>query len=88
MLSTPFVLDFFVTALLFIICLFITVGFQVVSLSLKEFFQKPAPPTPVKAQVAPTTDTPKPRRKRKRKPVRSIEIDPDEIDRIYVKKFF
>ena len=30
--------------------------------------------------------TPKPKRKRKRKPVRSIEINPEEVDRIYVKK--
>lgn len=64
----------------FLLSLFIVVGIKWLSFFIKEhFYQKPVEvlePPPIK-------------RKRKRKtptPVRSIEIDPQEVDRIYVKK--
>ena len=70
---------------LFAFCLFLVVGAKTVINALKIRFIKPTEeplPTPKKPQ--------KPRKKTVRKktvvPFRSIEINPEEIDRIYVKK--
>ncbi len=66
-------------AALFLICLIFVVGVKVIYLSVKKYISagKPAPAPQVRKPKAP----PKPR-----KPIRSIEINPEEVDRIYVKK--
>ncbi len=78
---SPF-LGFSCTLALFLICLFIVGFIKAVYLSIKSRFYKP--------QVITKSCT----KKRKKKtisqkpptPIRSIEINPEEIDRIYVKK--
>lgn len=76
-------LGFLFTATLFAICFFTVVGIKLVLITLKNRFEKPSPPP----------EQPKPKRKysARKKPastsaVKSIEINPDEIDRIYVRK--
>ena len=70
---------------LFAFCLVIVVGIKTVIKALKIRFIKPT------EEPLPTPKAPrKPRKKSVRKktvvPFRSIEINPEEIDRIYVKK--
>ena len=62
--------------LMFFICLFLVVGAK---MCLIRFNQNKM----VKKQANTPVPTKKPRAK---KPVRSIEINPEEVDRIYVKK--
>ncbi len=87
LLNSPFILDFIATTSLFAICLFLVVGAKVVLSSIKSFLKRPEPVT----RNAPEP-TPKPTEKLKaprrytKKPIRSIEINPEEVDRIYVKK--
>ena len=84
-----FIIGFLYTLALFILCLISVVGTRSLFFSLNNYLKeklvkKPPPcPEPIKKSV------------RKRKPkqtsnsvnaVTSIEIDPDKIDRIYVKK--
>ncbi len=76
-------LGFVFLVLFFALSIIIAVGGKMIFTVLKklsgekEQIQTPPPPQPVR----------KPRRKRPApKPVRSIEINPEEIDRIYVKK--
>lgn len=63
--------------------LFVVIGCKIAHNALKQFFEREEPKT-----AAPPPDPVKtPRVKRsKTKPIRSIEINPDEVDRIYVKK--
>lgn len=87
LLNAPFILDFIATATLFALCFFIVVGAKVFLSSIESISTKPKPI----AQNA-TSTTPKQPEKHKtvrrlpKKPIRSIEINPDEVDRIYVKK--
>ena len=76
-------LGFLFTATLFAICFFTVVGIKLVLITLKNKFK----------DTSATIEPPKPRRKptQKTKPksvsaVKSKEINPDEIDRIYVRK--
>ncbi len=78
-------LGFFCTLGLFFLCLFFVAGVKIIFLRLKDKFfpKKPKPiepptPTVVKRQIRKPRTIPK--------PVRSIEIDPEQVDRIYVKK--
>ena len=62
----------------FVISVFLVVGVKSVYLFFKlKFIEKVVPPVPAKAQA---------KKRRKRKPVRSIEINPEETTRIVVKK--
>ncbi|MBR5192567.1 MAG: hypothetical protein IKW33_04070 [Clostridia bacterium] len=68
--------------LLFAFCTILVIGAKVVFLCVKNYFAKPVP-----------KEKPKPKRRKPRTikpkstiPNRSIEINPDEIDKIYVKK--
>ena len=61
---------FLCTLTLFAVCFLIVLGGKVVFLTVKRYLAVEQP-----TKVAP-----------QRKPIRSIEIDPFEIDRIYVKK--
>ncbi len=81
-----FFLGLICTGGLFALSLLLVVGGKMVILSFKEkYFPKPKEqesPPPPKATVV---------RRRKKptsvaKPVRSIEIDPEQVDKIYVKK--
>ena len=76
-----FLNGFLYTATLFLICLIFVVGVKAILIFMRaDLKDKPAPPQK-KATPKPTKHTAKPV-----KPVRSIEINPEEIDRIYVKK--
>lgn len=83
-LSIPsYVAGPFFLIILFALCALAVIGAETALRAIKKKFAKPEPkPEPPK--------TPRPRRARtatvKPKAVRSIEINPEEIDRIYVKK--
>ena len=85
---SSFVIGLLCTGSLFATCFLLVVGFKAILYAVKERLVKPqqAPPEP---EVKPIK---KAQKKRKRKPtsipkpVRSIEIDPEQVDRIYVKK--
>ncbi len=64
----------------FCLCLFLVVGFRMVVIYLRQFFDKSQP---VKQAEKPATPA-KP--KRKAKQIRTIEINPEEINRIYFRK--
>ena len=80
-MSSYFLTDFLYTILFFIVSYAIVVVTKAVCLAIKEKYF-----TELEQEVA----QPKPRKKQKRKetpkPVRSIEIDPEQVERIYVKK--
>ena len=78
---SPF-LGFSCTIVLFLFCLFIVGFLKVIYLSLIDRFFKPqiAKKRQYKKRKKTNASTPTP------KPIRSIEINPEEIDRIYVKK--
>ena len=79
-LLSSFLAGFLSTAFLFVISVIIALGIKTLDLLIKELAEeKPSPESKPK----------KARRKKRRKttaPQRSIEIDPSQIDRIYVKK--
>ena len=72
---------------LFALSVLIVLGTKIIYLYIKQYFPK----APIKT-IAPARKEPSPtKRKRtprtiKSVPVRTIEIDPNEVDRIYVKK--
>ena len=81
-----FTLGFICTCALFAFSFLTVIGFKTVVVYLKKFLPQPSVSTPPQS---------KPKRQRKKRkaeqpkpptPVRSIEIDPQQIDRIYVKK--
>ena len=78
-----FMLGFLSLSLLFFLCLFVVLGGKICYLSIKNYFYdkyftpKKAPTPPRHAQEKKPRPTPK--------PIRSIEINPNEVDRIYVK---
>jgi len=75
--ASPF-LGFCCVVLLFIVSLIVVLGVKVIILGIKQLYYKFNPPPKPQPKAA--------RPKRKREPVKSIEIDPNEVDRIYVKK--
>ncbi len=83
---TNFILGLLSTGGAFILSLLLVVGGKMLYLSFKEKF------IPQKSQpFAPPPKAPVIKRRKKKsapipKPVRSIEIDPEQVDRIYVKK--
>ena len=82
---TSFTLGFLCTSCLFALCFLITIGAK----TLLNLFENILPQ---KQPISQEVELPKPKRKRKPKTqkhskiIRSVEIDPSEIDRIYVKK--
>ena len=79
-LLVPIFTGFLLIAFLFALSLFIVVGAKYVYYWLCQAFGKQ---TAVCQKQPPSTPKAPPK---KRKPIRSIEINPDEVDRIYVKK--
>ena len=85
---SSFILGFLATLMLFLLCLFFVAGIKAFYLALTRKFDKPSAPPKTEPQA------PNPKRHyRKKQPVeptpqavRSIEIDPNTVDRIYVKK--
>lgn len=73
---------FLCTLTLFAVCFLIVLGGKVVFLTVKRYLavEQPTKVAPQRKPKKPKTIKPEP------KPIRSIEIDPFEIDRIYVKK--
>ena len=73
---------FLCTLTLFAVCFLIVLGGKVIFLTAKRYMQADATTEPVKhktSKAKPSRPTPSP-------VVKSIEIDPLQIDRIYVKK--
>ena len=66
-----FFLGLFYYVLLFLLCAFIVIGIKTTVI----YLTKKATPKPQPVRKRPTP-----------KPIKSIEINPDEIERIYVKK--
>ena len=77
-----FLLGLFISSLLFLACALIVIGAKtvIIAISLKYLKREPEP-TPVVKKARKRTVSKKPPT-----PFRSIEINPEEIDRIYVKK--
>ncbi|MBQ9756044.1 MAG: hypothetical protein IJV99_00425 [Clostridia bacterium] len=71
----------FHTALLFFLCFICVVGFR---FTLRAIVSKFAPPQQEQPKKRPRK--PKKQPAEQVKPIRSIEIDPDQIDKIFVKK--
>lgn len=86
-LLVGFITDFLATSCLFVLCAFTVVGAKYFIVLIKEYLPKKKVSIPAKNKKP--LQTPKKRAKvnsNKIKPIRSIEIDPAQIDRIYVKK--
>ncbi len=84
--NAPFILDLTVTAVLFALCFVVVVGIKAIIYSFIELNKRRRLSEVETLSFAP-------RKKRKKKKIlvqkraeRSIEINPDEIDKIYVKK--
>ena len=79
-LLSSFLAGFLSTAFLFVLSVIIALGIKTLDLLIKELAEeKPSPESkPKKARHK--------KRRKKTAPQRSIEIDPSQIDRIYVKK--
>ena len=85
-LFSSIVLGLLFIVIFYLLCLFLVVGVKMVYLNLKSKFFTPIKPiSQTKQQTTPpakrqSTSVKKPRA------VRSIEINPDDVDRIYVRK--
>lgn len=80
---SSFLLGLICTSALFVICYIVVVGIKYIYLSFFAVYKKPIP------KVINSVDKPTPKKqppKRSNTPIRSIEIDPEQIDKIYVKK--
>ena len=81
-LLVPFFSGLLLVAFLFVLSFCTVIGVKSLYYKILDFFPKrsmiKSAPTPV--------EQPKKTLAKKRKPIRSIEINPDGIDRIYVKK--
>ena len=87
LLLAGFVSDFLATFCLFVSCTLIVFGTKFVFLVIKEYLPKN------EISIPEENKKPLPHQKKRAKvysssikPIRSIEIDPTKIDRIYVKK--
>ena len=77
-IASSFILGLLFTSLLFLFSFFLVIG---VKFFLIYFFKEKQNPEPIKEQK------PLPKRKKSSKPkIKYVEIDPDEIDQIVVKK--
>lgn len=92
-LSVPsYVAGPFFLLILFALCVVAAVGITALCKSVKEKFRKPedkprlAAPEPQKRRKRSSGKTPAFAKRITAKPIRSIEIDPEQVDRIYVKK--
>ena len=78
---SSFAIGLFCTASLFVLSFFIVIGAKTVYETLKNILKKEQiTPTPKKPS------SPKPKKPKTPPIVKSIEIDPSQVDRIYVKK--
>ena len=68
-----FFVGFAVTLLLFLLCCFVVLFTKLIYLKIKNFFYIPPAPVVIK-------------KPKKRKTFRSMEIDPQSVDRIFFKK--
>lgn len=92
-LSVPsYVAGPFFLLILFALCVITVVGAKALYKSVKDKFAKPeekprlAAPAPQKRRRRSSSAPAFAKRVTAAKPVRSIEIDPEQVDRIYVKK--
>lgn len=70
-------------AALFAVCCFVTVGAKTLYAALKKrFYKKAVPPPEPKPVEKPKASV----REKRSRTVKSIEINPDDVDRIYVRK--
>ncbi len=87
LLLSGFIAHFFTTFGLFVLCAVTVIGTKYLLMTLREYFPKKEVSIPKKNKKP--SQTPKKSAKvitTNVKPVRSIEIDPSLIDKIYVKK--
>ena len=77
-----FLNGFIYTATLFLLCLVFVVGVKAIIVSVRLKLNKHETPK----QASKPIEKPKKQPPKPIKPIRSIEINPEEIDRIYVKK--
>lgn len=80
---SSFFVDFLSTSFLFVLSLIIVLGVKYLRLIIKDLLVQDTTPEEPDKKPSPV------RKRKKRKPKhdkRSIEIDPSEIDRIFVKK--
>ena len=82
-LLSSFLAGFFSTVFLFILSVILVLGVKSLQTLIKEFFTKPQPS---EQEIKKQPPSPKRKKRKAPSPQRSIEIDPSEIDRIYVKK--
>lgn len=79
MLSATYIYAPIFLAILFLLCLLVVVGFKAIFSSFFSFSKKNSSP----ASIDTPNFTEKPVRRKK---IRTIEINPDDVDRIYVRK--
>ena len=79
---SSFLVGFLSTAFLFIMSVIIVLGIKTLLIMIKDLAVQNTPPVAENKKPSP------PKRKKRKviSPQRSIEIDPSQIDRIYVKK--
>ncbi len=83
-MAESFFIGILCITLLFFICAFLGIGIVITFNALKEkFFSKSSAPSPVKLNAS---NKPKKQRSLPKKPIKSIEINPDDFDKIYFKK--
>jgi len=84
LINSSFIAEFSATAILFILCFLSVLGVKSLYYAIKDFF--PTRKRIAKEKTAQHEKHVKLPKKKQIKPIRSIEINPDEVDRIYVKK--
>ncbi len=88
-LLSPFIVDFICTFFLFVFSVIIVLGGKMLILIVYDFiFKKTALSQPVQQSQPKAKSTAPKKSKSTKKPsiVRSIEIDPEHVNKIYVKK--
>ena len=79
-MKSYFIIDFLCTLLLFALSFLLTLGVKLIIIAVKAKFPKSPPPVNNEPEKKP------PVAKKRPKTVRTIELDPSEINRIYFKK--
>lgn len=88
-LLSPFIVDLICTCFLFVLSVLIVLGGKMLVLMVYEFVSKKTALSKPVQQIQPKIKSTTPKKsKSTKKPsiVRSIEIDPEHVDKIYVKK--